>query len=245
MTQTPIYIAAGASSRVSNGATTPGIPAGCLTGDGLYLVDAVVSWDNTPNASSTPPGWTQKFNVRNGGSALIRLGLYYSTYTPAISAPSMAYSGSANDNHYSIIHAVRRAASIDPATDPTDAISAGTSTGNASATAGPVTGITTGPPNSFVLLIDIRDDQLGSSTVASGGIAWTKSPDYSNGTTNGISVITNYGIAPAANTAIPDIILTLTGATDAADFGVMWAIQAAKSDPVNLRDAAVSRASSW
>lgn len=237
----PTFVAAGTSSRATNGATAPGLPAGLADGDLMILLDGAVYWGGGPATPGTPAGWTQIITFQDGGSTYARITLMARTYATGDTAPSVTYTGGASSNHYSQIYAFRGLAR----TSLTDVLGTGSSCASSNTACGPISGLATTGASSLVFVAAIRDDTMTSSTVLAGdGLTWTKGTDFSDATTDGLSAWCDWAVAPAAQAVTAKTATVAGNAAEAA--GVMWSVLAETPPPrpaVSLT--AVQRAATW
>lgn len=231
------YVGAGTRSLVANSATSPGLPSGLQDGDLLILFDGVVSWSATANTPGTPAGWTQKASSTHPNNT-DRLTWMWAKYVSGMSAPSVSYSGSTDDVHYSGIFAFRGA---EADSDPTDVLGLASSNPDA-ADIGPVSGVTTTASGGAVLVAGVREQDWDFVDTLSGdGLTWTEIEqiaDYQLG--DNIGVVLDYALTSPVTVTDKTFNVTTGNAQEAT--GQMWALKPGSTKHSRTRrdDAGVS-----
>lgn len=153
-------VAAGANgdngSVGSGNPTAPGIPAGMIAGDWMFL--PVHSCDNI--TTSTPSGWTLK-QANNAGTAL-RQTIFWRYWVTGDAAPTIAHA--AGDACQARIYGFRGVASV---ADPIEAFAPQAATGTATVTAPSITSVSDGAAIVGTWAHEVTGNTSGSPTWAS------------------------------------------------------------------------------
>lgn len=216
------YVGAGTRSFAANGATSPGLPAGLQSGDLLVLMDCVVSWAGTANTPGTPSGWTQKATSARASNG--RLTWMYARYLSGMAAPTVTYSGSAQDVHYSRIFAFR---GVVGSGDPTDVLGA-SSTNAFVKDVGPISGVTTTASGGVVLVGFVRESDWnpagGVPALSGDGLTWVEVEDFTDyAAGDNFGVALDYALTSSPTAVTAKTFVVDTGNTAPA-VGRMWAL---------------------